>query len=282
MDPSKDYDHWVNEYCSAYGAAAPEVRAYFDYFRTNIWEKRLRPNRKAIAEAGRYGNFRRGLMWNLGSYYRESDFDAVEKILRKGMEKKLSPQQKRRLETLLLVNGHSRLTFRAMSAKGLKKIPAAVKLLQFRRASKDRLNINWERLFGIEISFGDCTGIKAAEMLGGYDDFRGTPLWWVFHIDPDNVGEKEKWHELTFQQFRNLAEKRMIRTDAPWEKQRSLKDETFRKMLEKYDGLAYYAQALPIPAEWKDKDIFLIFGGVDESAWVPENEPVSLALQADS
>ncbi len=271
VDPSKDFDHWLTEYCSAFGPAAPEARAYFDYYRKNIWEKRLVPNRAKITEAGRYGNFRRGLMWNLSSYYHESDFDALEKILRRGLEKKLSPQQKRRLETLLLVNEHSRLTFRAMSAKGLKKIRAAVKLLQFRRANKDRLNINWERLFGIEISFGDCTGIKAAELLGDYDDFRGTPLWWVFRTDPDNVGEKGKWHELAFPEFRRLAKKMMIRTDSPWERQRSLKDEPFRKMLEKYDGFAYYAQALAIPAEWKDKEIFLIFGGVDESAWVYVN-----------
>ena len=106
------------------------------------------------------------------------------------MEPFQTPQQKRRLETLLLVNEHSRLTFRAMSAKGLKKIRAAVKLLRFRRANKDRLNINWERLFGIEISFGDCTGIKSAELLSGYDDFRETPLWWVFRTDPDNIGEQ--------------------------------------------------------------------------------------------
>ena len=157
-----------------------------------------------------------------------------------------------------------------MSAKGLKKVRAAVKLLQFRRANKDRLNINWERLFGIEISFGDCTGIKSAELLGGYDDFRQTPLLWVFRTDPENVGEQEKWHELPFPKFSKMA-KQKIRTDAPWERQRHLKDGQFRKMLEKYDGFAYYAQTLAIPPEWKGKDIFLIFGAVDESAWVYVN-----------
>ena len=270
VDSSKDYDHWLDEFCSAFGPAAPEAKAYFDYFHKEIWTKRIVPNREKIIEAGRYGNFRRGLMWNLGSYYRESDFDAIDKILRRGLEKKLSPQQHRRLETLLLVNEHSRLTFRAMSAKRLKKIRAAVKLLQFRRANKDRLNINWERIFGIEISFGDCTGIKSAELLNGYDDFRETPLWWSFRPDPEEIGEQEKWHELPFPKFSKTA-KQKIRTDSPWEKQKSIKDEQFRKMLENYDGFAYYGQALPIPPEWKGKDIFLIFGAVDESAWVYVN-----------
>ena len=39
VDPSQDFEHWMEEYCSAYGAAAPDVRAYYDYFRINIWEK---------------------------------------------------------------------------------------------------------------------------------------------------------------------------------------------------------------------------------------------------
>ena len=60
----------------------------------------------------------------------------------------------------------------------------------------------------------------------------------------------------------------MVRTDAPWEQQRYLKDEAYRKMLEKYDGIAWYGQALVIPPEWKDKEVFLLFGAVDESAWV--------------
>jgi hypothetical protein len=270
VDPSKDYDHWVNEYCSAYGAAAPEVRAYFDYFRTNIWEKRLLPHRKAISEAGNNGNFRLGLMRLIATYYKESDFDAVEKILRKGMEKKLSPRQKYRLETLLLVNEHSRLTFRAIAAKDLAKVRAAVDLIHFRRKYKNRLNINWERLFNIEAKFGDCTGTRAAEVLGRYDDFRKTPQWWVFCTDPEQVGEKEKWHELPYRELWK-KNRQMLRIDAPWEKQRYLKDEKFRKMLESYDGIGYYCQTLPIPAEWKGKEIFLIFGAVDESAWVYVN-----------
>ena len=267
VDPSKSHDHWVTEYCSAYGPAAPEARAYFDYFRTNIWEKRILPHREAIAKAGNNGNFRLGLMSNIKSYYNESDFDAVEKILRKGLEKKLSPQQKRRLETLLLVNEHSRLTFRAIAARGPEKVRAAVKLLQFRRANKDRLNINWERLFNIEARFGDCTGIKAAELLGQYDEYRDTPQWWGFRLDPENAGEKEKWHELP---YRKLFRK-MVRTDAHWEQQKYLKDEAFKAQLENYDGIAYYGQLLAVPAEWKGKEIFLVFGAVDESAWVYVN-----------
>ena len=61
----------MDEYCSAYGAAAPEVKEYYAYFRKNIWENRLLPNKNYIVEKGRFGNFRRGLMWNLEQYYKD-------------------------------------------------------------------------------------------------------------------------------------------------------------------------------------------------------------------
>jgi hypothetical protein len=39
-------------------------------------------------------------------------------------------------------------------------------------------------------------------------------------------------------------------------------------MLKNYNGIAYYGQQLSIPKEWKGKEIYVIFGAVDESAWV--------------
>ena len=60
-------------------------------------------------------------MWDIHKYYKESDFDKTDGFLQKGLKKKLSPQQKERLETLILVNQHSRLTFRALAAKGKEK-----------------------------------------------------------------------------------------------------------------------------------------------------------------
>ena len=267
VDPSRDFEYWMSEYCSAYGSAAPEVRAFFDYFRTHVWEERILPHKEDINRAAALGFFRIGILKEVLSYFREDDFEETEKILRKGLEKELTPQQKRRLETLLLSNEHSRLTFRAMAAADReKKVRAAMELLQFRRKNKDRLNINWERLFSIEISAGDCTGIKAAELLSQYDDFRETPQWWAFQVDPDQRGDAEKWQELP-----HLPGREMIRTDAPWEQQKYLQDGAFRTMLENYDGIAWYRQELAIPPEWKAKDIFLIFGAVDESAWVYVN-----------
>ena len=42
-------------------------------------------------------------------------------------------------------------------------------------------------------------------------------------------------------------------------------------MLKNYNGSAWYAVPLSIPKEWKGKEIALVFGAVDESAWVYVN-----------
>ena len=269
VDPSKDFEHWMKEYCSMFGEAAPDVRKYYDYFRHEVWEKRLWPNRAAIREKGRYGNFRRGLMWDIHKYYGESDFDNAEQILRAGLKKNLTPQQKKRLERMLLANEHSRVTYRALSASGKNKVRAAVALLKFRRANREKLNINWERLFGLEISFGDCTGVRAAELLGNYDDFQATPLSWYFVPDPKNAGEKEHWEKTSLREMKKSW--KQIRTDTQWENQQRHPDAEFRKFMANYDGCGYDGVALRLPAAWKGKEVSLVFGAVDESAWVYVN-----------
>ena len=264
--PSKDYEYWLKEYCSAYGEAAGEVQAYFDYWRVNIWEKQLWPNRKAIGEKGRYGNFRRGLMWDIHKYYKESDFDKTDVILQKGLKKKLSPQQKERLETLILVNQHSRLTFRALAAKGKEKNVAATALLKFRKANKDRLNLNWGRLMGIEIEFGDCTGIRSAKIFADYEDFEQTAISWYFKADPEKAGEKEQWEKTPFKVFNKWP---LFRTDTQWENQRGTNiPDNIKAQMKEYNGFGYYARNVYLKPAWKGKRIFLVFGAVDESAWV--------------
>ena len=266
VDPTKDFEHWMKEYCSIYGAAAPEVRQYYDYWRKNIWEQKLWPNRAAISERGRYGNFRRGLMWDIFKYYSEKDFDTTDGFLENGLKKNLNPVQKRHLEQLLLANKHARLTYHAMSAQGKAKARAAVELLKFRRANKEKLNLNWERLLYLEMSFGDASGIKSAYLLSNYDDFFPTSVAWHFKPDPQNVGEKEKWFALPWKTIQKNWTR--IRVDSSWENQKKHPDESFRKMMENYDGFGYYAYNLRIDPKWKGKEVYLIFGAVDESAWV--------------
>ena len=270
VDPSKSFEYWLNEYCAVFGEAASDVRAYYDYFRTEIWEKRLWPNRKAISESGkRVGDFsfRAGVLGQVRKYYRESDFDRAEKLLRAGLAKKLTPWQKRRLETMLLVNEHSRLVFRAAGTPlSGEKLRAAKKLMAFRRANKERLNVNWSKIFGMEQSSNDVTGTKALKRLGRYEDLRRLPISWAFRIDRKGVGEKEKWQTLSLARFREGA--RYLHVDGFWEHQRHLWQDEIGKILKTYDGIGWYAVGLKIPEKWKGRKIYLHFGAVDESAWI--------------
>ena len=61
-----------------------------------------------------------------------------------------------------------------------------------------------------------------------------------------------------------------VRVDTGWENQKDLHS-GLQKLLAKYDGVGYYALALRIPKDWKGKKISLLFGAVDESAWVYVN-----------
>ena len=89
---------------------------------------------------------------------------------------------------------------------------------------------------------------------------------WHFKPDPQNVGEKEKWFALPWKTIQKNWTR--IRVDSSWENQKKHPDESFRKMMENYDGFGYYAYNLRIDPKCKGKEVYLIFGAVDESAWV--------------
>ncbi|MBQ7695481.1 MAG: DUF4838 domain-containing protein, partial [Lentisphaeria bacterium] len=267
VHPERSFDEHFGEYCSAFGAAAPEVKKFFEYWRHEIFEKRLLKNRKQIAEKGRYGNFRRGLMWDCGKYYSEKDFDITDKILDGGLRKNLTPQQKARLAKLRLANSHSRLTLRALNATPEERLPRGKELLQFRIDNWDKLNMSFFNLYYIEGEFGDVTGIKQANLLRAYDAGRQVRLWWYFTLDPkDELTKGEVWK----QNFRQIYKWHSLRTDSAWEQQNSNKSLSpeFRALLKNYDGAAWYAIPLKVPAEWKGREVALVFGAVDESAWV--------------
>ena len=264
--PEKSFEEHYKEYCSAYGNAAPEVRAYYDYWRKEIFEKRLYPNRKEIEQKGRYGNFRRGLMWDLPRYYFEKDFDKTDEMLKKGLTKKLNPRQKALLEQLLLSNQHARLSYCAMSAKSSGKLAAAQKLHKFREANWDKINMNWYRLFSIEAGFGDVTGGKLVAAMGKYSRGKSLSHYWYFTPDPRNAGDKLNWKNTTFSESEACWEK--VNINSGWETPGPAAHEAMRKFMAKYDGTGWYALRLSIPKEWKGKKIVLIFGAVDESAWV--------------
>lgn len=266
-DPSKTFEYWEQEYCSAYGDAAEAVRDYYRYFRNEVWEKRLYPNRMEIQRLGRYGNFRRGIMWNIAKFYAIEDFDRTDEILNGARNKRLTESERSRLENLILANQHARLTYQAIVAKN-KFLPGR-KLLRFREVNKDRLSFDWNMLCHIEKLFGDLTGVALADALRSFSDMRETPYRWSFRIDPNCMGEKEKWERNRL--CTQTGKLPGLRTDRSWERQVAKEiGAELHEQLANYDGVGYYMTDLVVPEKWRDKEIFLYFGGVDESAkiWI--------------
>ena len=45
-----------------------------------------------------------------------------------------------------------------------------------------------------------------------------------------------------------------------------------RALTANYDGIAWYATTVTVPADWQNRDVLLYFGAVDESCWIYVND----------
>jgi len=264
QDPEKTFEHWEKHYMQSFGAASKEVSDYFRYWREQVWEKRIVPHQKEIADLGKVFNFGRGLIWSLGQYYKENDFIKAGKYLEAALSRDLTKEERARIEKLKFANEHARLFFNAVA----KKTDAdSLKLLQFRLRHKiDPLPWN-------EQYYGDVCGIKRVVNFKDYKPpYLKTPLFWNFKLDPENKGIKEKWYADSIAQVRRWGA--LMCTNTPWEsphKHYKQVSAEIRKKTAGYDGIAWYGTQVKIPADWKDRKIFLYFGAVDESCWVYMN-----------
>ncbi len=267
--PEVPFETWENEYYSAFGKAGPEVRNYFRYWRMEVYEKRLLPDFNILVEKGRYYNFARGVLWNLADYYTMADFDRTDAMLQNAVREKLTDAERKRLDRLILSNRHSRLLFQAVTAAASEKIPAAISLLDFRIQYKDQLNMAWVGLLNNEKSAG-VTELETAVILKDFTPPHiRTPLFWYFRMDEKNAGLREKWETTPFAMVQKNWDQ--LPTDSCWEtpspKFQNI-PKPLREKLSRYDGIAWYAQAISIPADWKGRKIYLCFGAVDESCEV--------------
>jgi hypothetical protein len=272
-DPSKPFEVWEDEYCSAFGPAAGDAKEYFRYWRDNVWEKRLAPNLNDIVAKGKYHNFARGLMWSLSKYYTEEDFDKTDAILKKAAEKSLSAAEKKRLDKLTLSNQHSRLVFNAITTKEPEKFKYSKELFDFRIRHKDDLNLSWLNLIDLEDRAGDIAGVQTAALLGRFSQpWLQTPLFWSFKIDPEDKGLAGGWQKTDAESMKKSWD--VLPTNSPWEtpgEQYKNVSAELREKLKNYDGIGWYGQEIKVPAEWKNRQVYLFFGAVDESCWIYVN-----------
>ncbi len=271
-EPDRPFEYWEDHYLAGYGPAAPEVKEYFAWWRTELWDQRLLPDLDKIVTRGRYHNFARGLMWSLEAYYRPEDFDRTDAILARAAARDLTPAQRDMVNQLVLANRNARLTYQAVVTRGVPKFEQSQALLEFRKQHAADLHLNWMGLYSAESRFGDMTGLRTAERLKAYPQpWTPTGLAWNFKPDPGNVGLTEKWQELPREQTRQWD---LLRTDFIWEDQydgEAFPKAELRAQLKHYDGIGWYATSQPMPAVLKGREIILYFGAVDESCQVYVN-----------
>ncbi len=151
QDTSKSFEHWENHYFAAYGAAAEDVKAYFRYWREEVWQKRLEPNRDKIVEMGLCFNFGRGLLQHLGDYYKASDFATAECFVEAAEAKNLNAPQRELVKRLRMAHEHSKVYFEAVAHKSKANTEA---LVAFRIKHGYPL-YTWQEQY-----YGDITGVE--------------------------------------------------------------------------------------------------------------------------
>ena len=281
-DPGKDFTYWEDRYCSAFGNAAEDIREYFGYWRDQVWEGRLKPNLDRLVTAGRHGNFARGLGWSIrhdyirgykpegcDQYYTESDFDHTDRILQNAAARELTPEERRRVEQLVLINRHSRLEHGAMYYRDSKGYTCARDLLAFRTKHRTDMNMAWTGVFYVEDVWGDVCNLELVKQLGKYTlPWIKTPFKWRFEMDAQDAGLKEAWQEKSWDE---TADWKPIRVNVYWSNTYESPHVELKEQLKEYDGIGWYSFRFQTPTEMKGREVFLYFGGVDDSCRVYVN-----------
>jgi tetratricopeptide (TPR) repeat protein len=164
--PERSFEDWNNEYCATFGAAKDDVAAYYAYWR-QVWNRRVMGNLDRINTMAPLKLLRNKLANLADLMYDESDFDRTDAFLQSALKRNVTAGERRRLETMVLANRHSRLTFRATAANragsavsDAQKKATTQALYDFRRAHRLDLNIHWELLFWLENAYEDNAGFE--------------------------------------------------------------------------------------------------------------------------
>ncbi len=273
-EPDRPFEYWAEEYYSGFGTASGVAREYFEFWREELWNGRLKPDIVRICNRGGAGDFARGLLWSLGDYYREEDFVRAARILDRAPVENLSPAEAKRLSELKLATEHAHLMFRAIVAQPQDKSEHAERLLAFRRRHKDDLPLRWLGVFARELDNGDLTGLMIAEEMRDYlKPWLPTDLAWKFQIDPQDKGLKEQWQKRPWNFVSDwvaFRTDRFIERQFEFDEPHNLPEELAEAIFD-YDGISWYATRIRIPRNWRNRKILLRFGAVDESCWVYVN-----------
>ncbi len=156
-DQNKTFEELENEYCSAYGAAADDVREYYRFWRKvgevslDKVDAYLKKENQRLNDSGQIAMV---LKRNIGYFIGEEEFAKGAAILQGGAKKQLSPRAKSLLDELIVIDQHSCLTWRFVNAINLKKEnkpnqleTISRELVSYREQNRDLIGWNWPSLF---------------------------------------------------------------------------------------------------------------------------------------
>lgn len=99
---------------------------------------------------------------------------------------------------------------------------------------------------------------------------------WLFILDPNNIGEKQGFFRVNLPEASsNNRETSWQKLQVPgsWESQGiNLHNPAYPAAGQPYDGVAWLRRVIPIPADWKDFDLYLNLGTLDDKGEVYFNE----------
>lgn len=252
LEPERPFEYWENHFAEAFGPAKQDVLEYFRFW-TGIWNRRIEKDVLARMGSQTYegGNLGKTFLPWITKYYSMDDFARSGKILTRALRRELDPPARKYLQELKLFHDHAALMLKCVFTKSMSDIR---QLVSFRESNAIGTRAELEKRCDIPLGIRTVPGIN-------------TPVLWHFRLDPENAGIREKW----FAQDDFSAWDGMMPTNSPWEKP-ELTDghpsAELRRKTAAYDGVAWYAQKIKIPAQWKNSRILLHFGAVDEAAEV--------------
>ncbi|MHC4873292.1 MAG: DUF4838 domain-containing protein [Planctomycetota bacterium] len=263
MDPEKSFEHWENEYCSAFGKASSDVKRYLKIWR-KIWENRIVPDRETMFEKSGNVGYGAAFYKSVGKYFTDRDFDIAEKILKAASVKISNSREQKLLDNLIFAVKHGRLIINAINEDypdgGEKnQIEAILALRDLRKEKLNEINIAFPRYFRKERLYCQFNVKTSAEFFEKAVYYERLPEYWSFKIDSDKQGVKKGWHKA---ESKVIAGWEKMKTGQFWRmEKKGVKPET-AKQLENYGGHAWYAVNVPWRQEYKDKKVYLVLGNV--------------------
>ncbi|MBR7130527.1 MAG: DUF4838 domain-containing protein [Lentisphaeria bacterium] len=256
VNPKAKLEDLLNEYYNCFGAAAPAIKEYWEY-----WEKYTCDNAEKfydIPKKYNYGTFKAFFGFNYAWYahrlFPQEVFAPAFKILAKAEKLAAnSPEDLKRVQFLKKGLENAKLTAKTCEIFVEEKYSKADRmkaLNDIRRLRKTLPPYTYSK-FIAESAYNE-------KKVWSFSDFDPDtmirlPLVWKLKLDPKNIGEKEKF------QLQDISKWQDVKTD------RSLENSGHTETEFSWFGLDF-----TIPDKFKGKRTELALGGVDESCrvWV--------------